>query len=132
MGRRNTLHPAKARPQGSVWPPGQPALASRYARFMGAEIEDVHDCTLTRVILKWEENQVTVRFELEGLPEESRRIVGVDLEELSIEHKLPWGPSNLVNGAEATSTYDGRQQLNIEMQSGDSLRASQLLRNPTV
>jgi hypothetical protein len=87
---------------------------------MKPQLPQLHDATLTFISVLWKERTVTLSFKA-GIPAPATiAITGHDFAAVEIPRQDPWGPSVSVLSAQIDS-HDGRLQLSVEMQSGDTI-----------
>jgi hypothetical protein len=81
----------------------------------------LHDASLLRACLVWgQEAKVELLFRMAG--PRHVRLVGTKASLLSCPHRNPWGASISVNEVRGPiAIADGYMQLEVEMQSGDTL-----------
>jgi hypothetical protein len=80
----------------------------------------MHDWTLRNIDVAWKSG--TVRLDLICSPGVIKSLTAQDLIELVVPRRQEWGPSESIMSHEGPrSRSDGNQQLEILMQSGDSL-----------
>lgn len=80
----------------------------------------LHDWTLTSIDLNW--NVGTVRLHLTSAPGVTKYLTARNLVELVVPRRQEWGPSESILSSDGPKESAGGQQLEILMQSGDSLR----------
>jgi hypothetical protein len=81
----------------------------------------LHDATLVRVVLLWDEQaEAEMEFRVDGPKSISLKASGVT--NLSCPHENPWGPSVSVNEVRGpVEVRGGLQRIEIEIQSGDTI-----------
>ena len=80
----------------------------------------LHDATLKTITVTWKDGTVQVDLITGFAPVVSIYVEGVM--QLIVPHEAPWGPSVSVNDIRMIhSLGQGRQRLEIEMQSGDTI-----------
>ncbi|MAQ14576.1 MAG: hypothetical protein CMN30_07240 [Sandaracinus sp.] len=86
---------------------------------------DLHDAVLTRVELDWAAGEVTFVVHRVG-DEASTSLTVVELRSVSIDRRLPWGPSSHINSVriDAFPGAEGSVRVQFEMQSGDEIVVS--------
>jgi hypothetical protein len=80
----------------------------------------LHDATLLTVTYEWAESGVVIKLRSghDGIVS----VMGAGVTLLELPHRNPWGRSVSVNEVRGPSPLaDGRERLEIEMQSGDTL-----------
>jgi hypothetical protein len=87
---------------------------------MPMEDKLMHDWTLKDIEVMWKSG--TVRVDLICRPGVIKSLTALDLVELAVPRRQEWGPSESIMSHEGPLRRpDGRQQLQILMQSGDSI-----------
>jgi hypothetical protein len=80
----------------------------------------MHDWTLLSVLFDWKDARVTLCFTTDRTEE---MIVATSVVDLHVPQSNEWGPSVSVNGVKGPfESENGRQSIEIEMQSGDVIR----------
>jgi len=79
---------------------------------------NLHDFTLSRVVVDWEAKSAA--FELLG-PDGPRTLAASGLAQIELTRDDPWGPSVSVNSVEIAEE-DGLLRVTIGMQTGDLIR----------
>jgi hypothetical protein len=83
-------------------------------------IPDLHDSVLERVNVQWEAAEATI--DLTRVPGGPLTVTASGLRSLELSHEEEWGPSVFVNHATIKADGGGLAVLEIEMQSGDTIR----------
>lgn len=84
--------------------------------------DDLHDATLTGLVLHWSEGRVVIGLKLGAPWKGFWRIEASGVSHLLCPRAHPWGPSVSVNEANLRNdSPPGRCTLEIEVQSGDTI-----------
>jgi hypothetical protein len=88
------------------------------------DLPNLHDATLERVVLLWNKD---ARAELSfRLDHRTITVIASGVTNLTCPHENPWGPSVSVNALrgpfDACEVRDGVRRIEVEIQSGDTIR----------
>ena len=80
----------------------------------------MHDWVLVSVLFEWKEGRVTLVFDTYEAGQVS--VIAQGVSDLHVSQVKDWGPSVSVNSVKGPlDAANGRQRLEIEMQSGDTI-----------